>query len=182
MKASSLVLPMAILIVAEPATASIMSFGSSYARSCYLSAEARRASIEALATCDRAFETQPMTDEDRVATHVNRGILKMIRGDDAAAMADFDRALSLDEHQAEAWLNKAVVLLRRGDSPTAFDFAQRAIDLKTRRPSLAYYVRAIANEDAGRLSAAYADLRRASELEPGWSLPRQELTRYRVRR
>ena len=39
--------------------------------------------------------------------------------------------------------------------------SQKALELKTRRPALAYFVRAMAYEDSGNLRAAYNDLQRA---------------------
>jgi hypothetical protein len=41
-------------------------------------------------------------------------------------------------------------------------------------------MRGIAHEDAGNFRAAYADLQRARELDPAWSLPTVELQRYQV--
>jgi len=49
------------------------------------------------------------------------------------------------------------------------------------RPALAYYGRAIVNEDLGNVRQAYADLQRARDLEPRWALPTEELARYVVR-
>jgi hypothetical protein len=59
---------------------------------------------------------------------------------------------------------------------------ERAIQLRTRRPALAYYARGIVHEDMGEVRKAYADLIRARDLEPGWSDPVRELQRYRVAR
>jgi hypothetical protein len=43
------------------------------------------------------------------------------------------------------------------------------------------YIRAVANEESGNVTAAYADYSRAAQLEPGWALPREELKRYTVK-
>jgi len=68
-----------------------------------------------------------------------------------------------------------------GDNRAAAPLFDKALALKTSRPALAYYGRAMVNEDQGNVRQAYADLQRARELEPGWALPAQELKRYVVR-
>ena len=75
-----------------------------------------------------------------VATHINRGILKMLRGDAASAAQDYDAALQLDPRQPEAWLNKAVMVLNGGDSRNASQLAQRALELQTKKPAVAMYI------------------------------------------
>ena len=94
----------------------------------------------------------------------------------------FEARFTLDPNQAEAWLNKAVLQLRTGKAVDALPMVQRAIDLKTRRPALAYFVRAMAHEQGGNIRAAYEDLKRAQALEPGWKDPQIELRRFQVRR
>jgi tetratricopeptide (TPR) repeat protein len=169
-----------LLVAASPAQATVLTVAGSYARSCYTAAEARVVSNASLLDCDRALSVQALTPDDIVATHVNRGVLHLIAGDAVRAGADFDRAIAMNPAQAEAWLDKSVLALHQGDSPTAMQFAERAIELGTRKPALALYVRAAAKEDAGDVKAAYNDLLRAAQLDPRWMLPRQELARFRV--
>lgn len=168
-----------LLMAASSAQATVLTVAGSYARSCYTAAEARVPSNAALLDCDRAF-SQALTHEDEVATHVNRGVLYLISGDMMRASADFDRAIAMNPNQAEAWLDKSVLTLHQGDSRTAMQLAQRAMELGTRKPALALYVRAAAKEDAGDVKAAYSDLVRAAQLDPRWTLPKQELARFRV--
>jgi tetratricopeptide (TPR) repeat protein len=168
-----------LLIAASPAQATVLTVAGSYARSCYTAAEARVVNNTALLDCDRAF-SQALTHEDEVATHVNRGVLHLIAGDAQRARADFDRAIAMNPNQAEAWLDKSVLALHQGDSQTAMQLAERSLELGTRKPALALYVRAAAKEDAGDVTAAYHDLVRAAQLEPRWTLPRQELARFKV--
>ena len=58
----------------------------------------------------------------------------------------------------------------------------RALELGTDEPEVAFFGRGLAHEDIGDLKSAYADLRRAAELRPQWPQPAQELARYQVRR
>lgn len=175
--------PLAVAALAAlpaSAAASVITMGSGYAESCYHAADARDASRQSMEACDKALTEQAITEGDRVATHVNRGILFMIRRKVSEANADFDAALAIDPNEPEAWLNKAVVHARFGRPIDAMPLVQKALDLNTRRPALAYFVRAMALEDSGNIAGAYYDLKRAERLEPGWSEPKIELRRFRV--
>ena len=181
MKATILAAALIGLTASSSTNASIVTIGGSLARACYEAAEARNATFETLQVCDRALIEEPLMDSDRVATYVNRGILRLVEGEYRNADADFDRALAIDPREPEAWLNKGVSTIRQGNSTAAVPMIARAIELNTRRPALAFYTRGIANEHRGDIKAAYADLVRARELEPGWDLPAKELARYQVR-
>jgi Tfp pilus assembly protein PilF len=180
----SLVFAAGIAALALPlstAQGAIITVGSGLARSCYEASEQRNPSRSNLDACDRAFTEQALDRHDQVATHVNRGILYFLSGNLAAANYDYDQALALDPTQAEAWLNKAMVALKRRDGRAAESMFDKALQLKTVRPALAYYGKAIINEDAGNVREAYANLLRARDLEPRWSAAADELKRYVVR-
>ena len=170
----------AVLAGATPASASTLVIGGSLGEACYQFAKSRSPTLEAMQTCDRAIEEEFQTSENRLATYVNRGILRMSRNDYASAGADFDRAIAMDASKPDPWLNKGNLLFRAGRSAEAIPLYNKAIELGTDRAEFAYYGRALANEDTGNLRAAYADLRRAAQLNPGWQAPARELTRYHV--
>src|SRR3712207_8534180 len=48
------------------------------------------------------------------------------------------------------WLNKAIARMKVGNSRDALVMANKAIELGTIRPAIAYYVRGVANEEQGR--------------------------------
>lgn len=171
----------ALLIASAPATATVHTVGSSFAESCYRAAEARDTSRIARDSCDKALSEDALSLADRAGTYVNRGVLSMISGDLVRANQDFERALALDPRQPEAWLNKAIAQMKTGNGGAALEMADRSIALRTERPAIAYYIRGVANEDAGNVKAAYADFRRARELAPKWSVPAIELARYQVK-
>lgn len=181
MKAVVLAAGGALLVGIAPAQAHTMSVGSSYAESCYRAAVARDDSQSAKDACDSALTVEALTSYDRVGSHVNRGILWMQSGALDRANRDFDAALALDPRQPEAWLNKGIAQLQAGNSRAAREMAGRSIELRTEKPAIAYYIRGLANEDAGDLKAAYSDLSRARELAPKWQDPALELARYQVR-
>ena len=167
--------------VATPANASIVVLGNSNARLCYEAADSP-ATPEArdIRTCDEALLRETMTTYDTVATHVNRGILRLRLGRVEEAIGDFDRAIAMDPNQPESYLNKGAALLRRENAAEAMNLFTMALDRNTTRPAIAHYGRAIANETLGNISAAYRDYTAASQMAPNWREPRVELTRFRV--
>jgi tetratricopeptide (TPR) repeat protein len=173
----------ALAASAVPAVAAVTVIGSSSARMCFDAADSHLTPSQTnLDNCDEALQQGNMSKYDTVATYVNRGILRLRIGHEDAAMADFDRALAEDPNQAEAYLNKGMVLLRRDDAwQDAMALFDTALAKKTRRPALAYYGRAVANELGGRVKEAYFDYREASRIEPKWRQPQVDLARFTVR-
>jgi len=181
MKAFVLAAGAAFLTATVPASASVVSLGGGFARACYVAAEAQNSSAITLRDCDLALAEQSLDARDIVATHVNRGILRMLGDNKIGAEADFRRAIELDPNEPEAWLNYGILRLNQKNSAAAIQMFERALALQTRRPELAYFGRALANEDRGNVRAAYVDLKRAQMLAPKWALPAEELSRYQVR-
>ena len=177
----SLAVVLAFAGAAGAAQASVLVVGGGLAESCYRAADARDKSHDALQICNRALVGEALTKSDRVATYVNRGIVHFARGTEQDALADFDRALAIDPAEPDAWLNKAVVTVQHGRGVDALPMIQKALELNTRRPALAYYVRGIIEERRGNIRAAYHDFRRAQQFEPKWKEPAIELARYQVR-
>lgn len=166
---------------ALPASADVLVLGSSNARICYLASEATGpADMQTMQRCDDAIIEERHDLKHLVATHVNRGILRLRRGDVEGALSDFDAATRLSPDEPEAYLNRASIFLRlsrTGDAISQFD---AALAKNTRRPALAYYGRGVAHEVTGNLRAAYRDYSRAAELAPEWADPRNDLSRFRV--
>ena len=172
-----------VLTVPAAAPAGVMVIGNSPGFSCYAVARSKDGSKEALQRCNDAFKSGLLTFHDEVATYVNRGIVRLYGNDHQGAIADFDRAISLNPAQPESYLNKGVVLVQMGASSSdAIALFDAALVRKTSRPELAYYSRGVAHEVAGNLNAAYRDYKRAQELAPRWDEPREELSRFQVKR
>ena len=166
---------------ATPASGSVLVLGNSDARLCFEAADSPSMPIARdLRRCDEALSRENLTTYEVVATHVNRGILRLRRGNIDDAIGDFDRAIALDANQPEAYLNKGAALLRRENPGEAMSLFTIALERNTTRPALAHYGRAVANETLGNLSAAFRDYTAASRIAPDWREPRQELTRFRV--
>ena len=171
----------ALAALSVPAIASVTIVGNSSARLCYEAADSPLTpTVADLRTCDQAFTEDALSRRDTVATHVNRGILRLRRGHVDEAIADFDQAIALDPRQPEAYLNKGAALIRLNNPAEALGLFTVALEYNTRRPEIAHFGRAIANETLGNVREAYRDYRRASELDPDWQDPRTELARFRV--
>jgi tetratricopeptide (TPR) repeat protein len=167
--------------LAVPASAGVTVIGSSSARLCYQEADSRRTpNAEGLSLCDRALNEEILIPDDRVATHVNRGIVRLKLNDIAGSLLDFDQAIALNPDQPEAYLNKAAALIRQDRAQAALPLFTLALEKKTRKPELAYFGRGVAHEALGRIPEAYADFRQAAALAPQWEEARVELSRFRV--
>ncbi len=176
-----LVLACLLAAGAAPASAAVFVIGSSDARFCYEAADSPLLpSVRDVRRCDEALLHEALSQYEIVATHVNRGILRLRRGLTDEAVADFDRAIALDPAQPEAYLNKGAALIRRQNPAEALPLFTVALERNTSRPAIAHYGRAVANEALGNLAAAYRDYLRASELDPDWADPRTELARFTV--
>ena len=126
-------------------------------------------SNRAVQYCNTALSEEALSRHDTVATHVNRGILRLRRGQVEAAIADFDTAIEMDPNQPESYLNKGAALIRQNNAADARQLFSIALERNTTRPAIAHFGRAIANEELGNVREAYHDYRRASELDPTYS-------------
>jgi len=172
------------LVAAMPAhAASTMSAGLLPAQECTTAAGATglsdRQMKNAMAACDAALAGD-QSKWARAGTLVNRGLLQVAAHNDAAAMADFDAALSRDANLSAGYMNRGAALLRAGRYDAARADFDHAIALNTTDLHVAYFNRGEAQEASGNLVAAYHDYRRAQELAPGFKPASLELARFQV--
>jgi tetratricopeptide (TPR) repeat protein len=183
MKSLTLAAGLALTVIPlSTATAAVWSLGGPMSRLCYESALSRDARPSAMEHCDRSLSEESLTRPDRAATFVNRGILRMVRGQGAHADADFDAALKLDPNLSDAWLNKGFLRIRQGNGREALTLIDEGIKRGPQRQALALFARGVAHEQIGDYRSAYNDLRQARALEPSWTMPSEYLARYRVGR
>lgn len=169
------------LSLSSPSHAAVTVLGAGLARLCYESADAAQPSKVGLQNCTRALNEEALSQRDRAATFVNRGILHMYDKDLDKALADYDAGLALKPNLAEAYVNKGIALLHRGGQDReAVAALSRGIELNTSQPEVAYYSRGVVNELLGDAKAAYNDYRQAAALKPDWREPTTQLARFTV--
>lgn len=169
------------MIAAAPAAAQSFTYDMEFTNRCYTAAAVKDSTNSGFFNCNLALSREAGNGGDRrAASLVNRGILFLVANNLPAAGRDFDQALAVDPTQPEALLGKAIERWQAGANGEAVTLASQAIEYRPQRPAVAYFVRGLANERLGNVSAAYADLTTARRLEPRWGEPQAQLQRYKV--
>ena len=168
--------------VAGSARASVTVIGGGLAEACSKAAIAGASDLRTEETCTLALEQELLPPRDRAGTYVNRGIMKLRRGNWQAALADFDVGAKYKPDLGEIYVNRGAALI--GDHKYAEGMADlnKGLELGVEEPEKAYYNRAIAKEALDDVKGAYFDYLKALELSPGWDAPKQQLTRFHVAR
>ena len=138
--------------------------------------------VSPLQVCTLAINNYDLVGHDLAGTYNNRGVLYFMDQKFAEAVADFEKARSLDPEIAEVHVNHgaSMVALKRWAEGVAS--LTKGIELQPVEAEKAYYNRAIANEELGHAKEAYLDYLKASELKPDWEQPKMQLTRFTVRK
>lgn len=168
------------MLAAGSAAAGVTVLGNGKARACYEAAESRDYTQVALANCSEALGEYDLSQFDRAATLVNRGIVKMGLKDLDGAVADYERALAIRSDMGEAYVNLGIAYMFQKRDREAEVALTRGLDLKPSKAHVGYYTRAVVNELMGDVRSAYYDYRRAAELAPAWDEPKAQLQRFRV--
>lgn len=153
--------------------------GDASARDCFHAATiaARRdfAGPGSIAGCTRALERSRLTERDRLATLVNRGILRLALRDLDGAAADFDAAIGMDPPSGEVFVDRGNMSYMSRSYERAIGDYTRALELGLEKDHIAYFNRAMAHEHLRNFNDAKADYQRAMERAPEWFLPRVRL-------
>lgn len=120
-----------------------------------------------LPTVDRMAELFPNLD----SVAYIRGELHWFEGDESAALADFSRAIELDDSFPAAYAGRAIIFARLGAYKEAELDASRVVELRPEHPA-GYATRAVARAALGQYELAAGDLRLATRPLPesaqGW--------------
>ena len=153
--------------------------GDDSARNCFHAASiaARRdlSDPNAIIDCTRALKHSRLTDRDRMATFVNRGILYLAQRELDHAGADFDAAIDLDPASGEVFVDRGNMSYMRLSYEHAISDYTRALELGLEKDHIAHFNRAMAYEHLRNFDGAKADYQRAMELAPEWFMPRVRL-------
>ena len=103
MRAHLIAAGMATSVCASAAAGQAVStYGGSAAQACYEAARSESRDPSSLNECDSALNGA-LSPSDRIATHVNRGILHALRRDYAKSLVDYDRAITLGPNEPETF-------------------------------------------------------------------------------
>lgn len=166
---------------AGTAHAQLVVKGNGDAALCYRYAiMGNKGSNSALETCSNAF-TPLMSRKDEAATHVNRGVLYMRKGDQDSAAKDYEAALAIQPNLAEAHVNYAASLIRLQKYDAAMSSLNKALinPESSIRPE-ALYNRAIIMDRRENYKGAYRDLKAALALRPDWEPAVSMISRYEI--
>jgi lipoprotein NlpI len=110
----------------------------------------------AIAGCTRVIEDQKQKPKSRAAAYYNRGNAHAAKGDQAAAIADYDEAIRLEPKNARAFNNRGTAHSDKGEFDAAIEDFGAAIKHDARFAS-AYFNRANAHAAKGEADRAIAD-------------------------
>jgi tetratricopeptide (TPR) repeat protein len=184
------------LCIALPLSAAkgaVIVLGGGFAQMCYEAARAldnplsfqvtgSRIDVPPLEICTTAISAGDLTGRDLAGTYNNRGVILFSQGNFEAALRDFEQGIRHNTAIPEIHVNRGaslVALKRWADSVPSLD---RGIEMEALELEKAYYNRAIAHEELGDVRRAYFDYLKAAELKPEWEQPKEQLTRFTVRK
>jgi len=156
----------------------VLSSGS--ARDCAQAALGGRTDNASLQACDNAIDFDSLSRDDRGATLINRGAIRIFRHQWRAALTDLNEGLRLRPEAGEGWANRGGALLGLKRYKEAVDDITKGLALGVKEPAKAYFNRALAYEALDDEKSAYFDYKKAQDLDPTWEAPRHELLRFSV--
>src|ERR1700748_168070 len=167
-------------LFAAPANAAISVIGSSVSEACYHAAEFGSDMSDGIKVCTQALQQTPMSNRDRAATLVNRGILRSRDNDAQGALDDYNKGLSIDATLGEGYVDRGAVEIVLRDFDAALADINKGIAVHEKPLEIAYYDRAVVDEALGNVRDAYADYKKAVELKPDFELANEQLMRFKV--
>lgn len=181
LRKSSLIGLVLLFAAAPAASAAVLVLGAGPARTCYLESKAGKPSRDGLEACGEALERSALSMRDRAATHVNRSVLLLAERRTGEALADTEAALAIIPDLAGATVNRSAALIRLDRFAEAREILDDALPGAHGQDLISgLFNRAVASEALGDVKSAYADFRRAVQLDPEFEQAKLELTRYRV--
>lgn len=130
--------------------------------------------------CKLALRDPNLSKKDEAATHVNLGILLMRSKQFDEARTQYQQAIELRPDLSEAYINFAANLIYLGDFNEAITASDKSIELGTKKMPEALFNRAMAYDNLKQYNKAYADLKKALKLRPGWKPALQAIDNYEV--
>jgi tetratricopeptide (TPR) repeat protein len=171
---------MAAFLFAIPAKSAVYVLGEGPERGCYLAAKTGSSTYDSLKLCDDAIDHSVMILHDRAATYVNRGVILLRLGRIDNAMSDFNTCMRVMPDLGDAYLNRGVAYITMKQYANALADIQKGIARNPSDMAVAYYDRAVAEEQLGQLRDAYLDYQAAAKEEPTFTEANEAVGRFRV--
>jgi Tfp pilus assembly protein PilF len=169
-----------LALTAAPAPAITVVLGG-LAGSCFQMAKAGRFDADAIGTCSQALDGgEFLNAHDLAGTHVNRGAMELRAMQYAAAHADFQEAMRVMPSLGEPYVGEGAWLISQQRYAEAEPLLSRGLALGIEEPEKAYYYRGVARWGQDDYKGAYLDFKKASDLKPNWSLPREQMAQFHV--
>lgn len=171
---------MAALLPTTSSAQTAFVLGGGLANDCYQAVKRNAPHRSTRALCDRALETEQLSQHDLAATLVNRGITALRVRNGESALIDFNAALRQNPAFSAAFLNRSGAYLLLGRFLDAKVDADTAIGIGlTQDEWAAHFNKGVALENLGQIADAYASLQRAAALAPTQEVIITELSRFR---
>jgi tetratricopeptide (TPR) repeat protein len=168
-------------LLSQSAQAAVTVLGNGLARTCYEAAEFGGGSSEdGIKACSDALEQMALPVRDRAATLVNRGIIYSRVDEPLMAISDYDKGIAMEPSLGEAYVDRGASLIVLSRYDEAVQDIDKGIAMGSNRLQIAYYDRGLAQEALGNVRAAYEDYKKATEIEPDFTLASDQLARFKV--
>lgn len=152
-------------------------YGDAGGSACYDAARLGDNSLTALQRCDYALSRMRLIGRERTATHINRAIIRGLRGDFDGALEDYLEARRAIPDLPESFVGEGNVAFIRGEFAAALSHYDRALELGLADAHAGYFNRGLTLERLGRPREAETAYRRALEHRPGWDIAAANLAR-----
>jgi tetratricopeptide (TPR) repeat protein len=86
----------------------------------------------------------------------------------------------MDGVHGEGYVDRGATYIALQRYQDALNDINKGLELGAKKPHIAYYDRAIAQEALGNIRAAYQDYKKAVEIEPDFALATEQLSRFKV--
>jgi len=161
-----------------PGSGDLVVSGDPHALACQQAAQFGDAKGGGPDECTQALASPQLHEHDLAATYTDRGAIYMQHRQYEQAKADFDAALKLEPAIANIYIDRGGTLIALKRYAEAIADIDHGLALGPDQPEKAYFNRAIADEHLKDLKAAYQDYLKASQLNPNWAAPKEELARF----
>jgi tetratricopeptide (TPR) repeat protein len=133
---------------------------------------------QGLSWCDTALADPMMTH--RAALLMDRGVVKVRLGDNAAALIDYNAAIAMNPAMGDAYVSRAGVLIAMKRFDEARSDVAQGMALGASNMHAAFFGRAVIEEETGDVKAAYRDYKQALAIKPDYWAAQRELARFKV--